>query len=194
METIQEKELGRSESHRHSINGGKKGYSHGFHAPAIVGAGGYLCPVATSLVVDTYEETMVDRSITVADTANIDGVTGCEGNIGDIEIHFVDTIIPGYFWIFPIGEGRVNGCGMVMHLMDKQSKKEVFAKEIITNHPNLRNVLQMHHGERKCERVATSIGSPRKKQKNQPRRMAMNGLGSSVMLQAHRSILWRRCW
>ena len=32
-----------------------------FHAPAIVGAGGYLCPVATSLVVDTYGEAMVDR-------------------------------------------------------------------------------------------------------------------------------------
>ena len=46
--------------------GGRKGTVMEFHAPAIVGAGGYLCPVATSLVVDTYEETMVDRSITVA--------------------------------------------------------------------------------------------------------------------------------
>ena len=41
--------------------GGRKGTVMEFHAPAIVGAGGYLCPVATSLVVDTYEETMVDR-------------------------------------------------------------------------------------------------------------------------------------
>ena len=41
-----------------------------FHAPAIVGAGGYLCPVATALVVDTYQETMVDDTI-VEDIANI---------------------------------------------------------------------------------------------------------------------------
>ena len=41
--------------------GGRRGDSMEFHAPAIVGAGGYLCPVATSLVVDTYGETMVDR-------------------------------------------------------------------------------------------------------------------------------------
>ena len=66
-----------------------------FHAPAIVGAGGYLCPVATSLVVDTYEETMVDRKHYCGGYREYwDGVTGCEGNIGDIEIHFVDTIIP----------------------------------------------------------------------------------------------------
>ena len=159
--------------------GGRKGTVMDFHAPAIVGAGGYLCPVATSLVVDTYQETMVDRKHYCGGYREYwDGVTGCEGNIGDIEIHFVDTIIPGYFWIFPIGEGRVNvGCGMVMHLMDKQSKKlKSLQKEIITNHPQFKERFAnatMVKGSAKGWQLP--FGSPRKKQKNQPRRMAMNG-------------------
>jgi len=150
-----------------------------FHAPAIVGAGGYLCPVATSLVVDTYQETMVDKKHYCGGYREYwDGVKGCEGNIGDIEIHFVDTIIPGYFWIFPIGEGRVNvGCGMVMHLMDKQSKKlRALQQDIIANHPQFKdrfaNATMVRGSSRGWQ---LPFGSPRKKQKMQPRRMAMNG-------------------
>ena len=36
-----------------------------------------------------------------------DGVKGCEGDAGNIEIHFVDTVVPGYFWLFPLGGGKV---------------------------------------------------------------------------------------
>ena len=72
METTQERDWAKRKATGIRLTvGGRKGTVMEFHAPAIVGAGGYLCPVATSLVVDTYEETMVDRSITVADTANI---------------------------------------------------------------------------------------------------------------------------
>ena len=89
--------------------GGRKGDVLEYKAPAIVGAAGYRCPVATALVVDTYNEVMVDRKHYCGGYREYwDGVKGCEENIGDIEIHFVDDIIPGYFWIFPLGNGRVN--------------------------------------------------------------------------------------
>ena len=160
--------------------GGRKGDVMEFHAPAIVGAGGYLCPVATSLVVDTYQEIMVNRKHYCGGYREYwDGVVGCEGNIGDIEIHFVDTIIPGYFWIFPIGEGRVNvGCGMVMHLMDKQSKKlKALQADIIANHPQFKERFAnatMVKGSAKGWQLP--FGSPRKKAPSfQPRRAAMAG-------------------
>ncbi len=41
-----------------------------------------------------------------------EGVTGLDGNEG-IELHFLPGLLPGYFWIFPMPEGRVNvGVGM----------------------------------------------------------------------------------
>lgn len=39
---------------------------------------------------------------------------GVEGMSEAIEIHFVDEIIPGYFWIFPLEDGKANvGLGML---------------------------------------------------------------------------------
>jgi len=159
--------------------GGRKGDVLEYKAPAIVGAAGYRCPVATALVVDTYNEVMVDRKHYCGGYREYwDGVKGCEENIGDIEIHFVDDIIPGYFWIFPLGNGRVNvGCGMVMHLMDKQSKKlKALQRDIIANHPQFKERFAdatLVEGTAKGWQLP--FGSPRKKQKLQPRRMAMNG-------------------
>ena len=49
---------------------------------------------------------------------------GVSDNQGQIEIHFIDGILPGYFWIFPISENRFNvGLGMLLSDMDKQSVK-----------------------------------------------------------------------
>jgi geranylgeranyl reductase family protein len=45
-------------------------------------------------------------------------------NNGEIEIHFIEGILPGYFWIFPISETKFNvGIGMLLCDMDKQSVK-----------------------------------------------------------------------
>ena len=118
--------------------GGRKGEEMVFHAPNVVGAAGYRCPVAKSMLEETYEEPMVDRSHYCAGYREYwRGVKGCEDNVGDIEIHFVDTIIPGYFWLFPVAECVVNvGIGMVMSLLDKQSKKlKALQAEVIAEHP-----------------------------------------------------------
>ena len=83
-----------------------------------------MCPVAKALVEDSYAENMVDRTHYCGGYREYwKNVKGCCENVGDIEIHFVDTVVPGYFWLFPVSEGVVNvGIGMVMSLMDKQKK------------------------------------------------------------------------
>lgn len=48
---------------------------------------------------------------------------GVEGMNEAIEVHFVDEIIPGYFWIFPLEDGKANvGIGML--------EKDIAARDI----------------------------------------------------------------
>ena len=160
--------------------GGRNGEELTFHAPNIVGAAGYRCPVAKSMLEETYEEPMVDRSHYCAGYREYwRGVKGCEDNVGDIEIHFVDTVIPGYFWLFPVAEGVVNvGIGMVMSLLDKQSKKlKALQAEVIAEHPLFKDRFaeaSMIAGTGKGWQLP--FGSPRKKASNQPRRSASKGI------------------
>ena len=64
------------------------------------------------------------------------GVTGLSEE-GYIELHFINDVLPGYFWIFPMTDGRVNvGLGMLSASVSKHkvNLKELLTK-IITNHP-----------------------------------------------------------
>ena len=160
--------------------GGRNGKNLTFHSREIIGAAGYRCPVAKALVEGSYGEEMVDRD------HYCDGyreywknVKGCTENIGDIEIHFVDSVVPGYFWLFPVSEGVVNvGIGMVMSLLDKQNKKlKTMQKDVIENHPLFKerfSEAEMIPGSAKGWHLP--FGSPRKKTKLQPRRNVMNGI------------------
>ena len=48
---------------------------------------------------------------------------GVKGMTNDIEIHFVDGLIPGYFWIFPLDNGWANvGSGMIETDLQKTGK------------------------------------------------------------------------
>jgi len=52
------------------------------------------------------------------------GVTGMSGNI---ELHFVDEIMPGYFWIFPLDNGLANvGVGL---LTSEKTKRKIDLKK-----------------------------------------------------------------
>ena len=69
-------------------------------------------------------------------------VKGCEGGVGDIEIHFVDSVVPGYFWIFPVNDEVANvGIGMVIGLLKKEKEVESATKDVIENHPLLKDLL-----------------------------------------------------
>lgn len=58
-----------------------------------------------------------------------------------IELHFLEELLPGYFWIFPLPNGQANiGAGM---LSDTVSRKKVNLKEdmmrAIRNNPNIKH-------------------------------------------------------
>jgi len=160
--------------------GGKGGEELTFHASNLIGAAGYRCPVAKSMVEETYGEPMVDRAHYCAGYREYwVGVKGCEAQVGDIEIHFVDSVIPGYFWLFPVSEGVVNvGIGMVMSEMDKQKKKlKALQSDVIANHKLFKDRFAdatMIKGSGRGWQLP--FGSPRKKSKLQPRRSASNGV------------------
>lgn len=169
--------------------GGKKGEKRDYSAPWTIGAGGYLCPVAKKIIRDLEKEELVDRMHYCGGYREYwTGVKGCEGDAGNIEIHFVDSIIPGYFWLFPLGGGKVNvGIGMVLGLMDKQKKKlRPLQAEVIANHPLFKERFadaEMVKGTGKGWQLP--FGSPRKGEKNQPRKAYAPGallIGDSASL------------
>ncbi len=62
------------------------------------------------------------------------GVTGMTGNI---ELHFIDEIMPGYFWIFPLANGLAN-VGLGILTSEKQKRKMDLKKlqeNVIAAHP-----------------------------------------------------------
>ena len=105
--------------------GGRKGEQRTYFSREIVGAAGYQCPVAKAVVKESFSEEMVDNTHYCGGYREYwRNVEGCSGGVGDIEIHFVDSIVPGYFWIFPVSEDVVNvGVGMVINLLKKEKKK-----------------------------------------------------------------------
>ena len=169
--------------------GGKIREKRIYSAPWTIGAAGYLCPVARKIVKELAKEELVDRMHYCGGYREYwDGVKGCEGNSGNIEIHFVDTVVPGYFWLFPLGEGRVNvGIGMVMGLLDKNKKKlKDLQSDVIRNHPLFKErFAQAKLVEGTGKGWQLPFGSPRKGEKNQPRRAYAPGallVGDSASL------------
>jgi hypothetical protein len=72
--------------------------------------------------------------------AYYDGVEGMHPN-NFIELHFLEDMLPGYFWIFPLPNGQANiGAGM---LSSSVSKKKVNLKEdmlkAIANNPTIKH-------------------------------------------------------
>ena len=147
-------------------------------AQVVIGAGGYNCPVARELVIDTFEEKYQERGHwSGAFREYYTDVKGCKPENGEMEIHFVKGILPGYFWIFPAGDGLINvGTGMLLSEMDKQKVKiKELHYKTIQEHPIFK--------ERFKDAVAVEgsakgwmlpLGSPRNNRKNQPRRSAGN--------------------
>ena len=169
--------------------GGKRGEKRSYYAPWTIGAGGYQCPVARKIVKELANEELVDRMHYCGGYREYwSGVKGCEGDVGNIEIHFVDTVVPGYFWLFPLGGGKVNvGIGMVMGLLDKQKKKlKSMQADVIANHPAFKDRFadaKLIEGTSKGWQLP--FGSPRKGEKNQPRRAYAPGallVGDSASL------------
>ena len=91
----------------------KEGQEFEFRGKIIIGADG-----VSSLVAREIRGPDVDPDHTcVAYRGYYSGIKGMNGML---EIHFVKSIMPGYFWIFPLENGLANvGVGMIMSDMKK---------------------------------------------------------------------------
>ncbi len=88
-----------------------------FSSKVVVGADGATSVVANKLGLHRHDP----RHHIVAIRAYYEGVTGLTDKI---EIHFIDGVLPGYFWIFPVDEGKCNvGIGMVTQDLQKRGVK-----------------------------------------------------------------------
>ncbi len=88
---------------------------YSFKAKVVVGADGAASVVANKVKLDEIDE----NHQLVAIRCYYKNVKDCNDTI---ELHFVDELIPGYFWIFPLANGMANvGSGMVTR--DMKAKK-----------------------------------------------------------------------
>lgn len=85
-----------------------------YGAKLVFGADGYNSIVARKMGLYTHES----RHMIVALRQYYENVADLTDQI---ELHFVDEVIPGYFWIFPLENGYANvGIGMVHSAIKKQ--------------------------------------------------------------------------
>ena len=91
----------------------REGEDFEFRGKIIIGADG-----VSSVVAREIRGSEVDPDHTcVAYRGYYSGITGMDGTL---EIHFIRSMMPGYFWIFPLENGLANvGVGMVMSDMRK---------------------------------------------------------------------------
>ena len=155
-----------------------------FSAPLTVGAGGYNCPVSRKITEIHEEPHRDDEHFCGGYREYWENVEGLGGSEGPIEIHFIDEVLPGYFWLFPVKEGVVNvGCGMLISEQRKQKKKgkksslKQIQRWVIEEHPVFKkrfaNATLVPNSQKGWQ---LPFGSPRKDAPSyQPRRAAMAG-------------------
>ena len=153
-----------------------------FTASVTIGAGGYNCPVSRKIVELNDEPHKDNEHFCGGYREYWEDVEGLEGQEGPIEIHFIDEVLPGYFWLFPVRDGVVNvGIGMLISEQRKQKgiKKSLkqIQKWVIEEHPRFKERFggaTLVPGSEKGWQLP--FGSPRKRAPSfQPRRSAMAG-------------------
>ncbi|MDC0480091.1 geranylgeranyl reductase family protein [Candidatus Marinimicrobia bacterium] len=94
----------------------KTGELEEFHAPLILGCDGYNSIVARRL--GLYEMDMDNTSVAVR--CYYEGVKDLTDQI---ELHYLKEVNPGYFWLFPAGNGKANiGVGLSKSDMKKERR------------------------------------------------------------------------
>ena len=95
-----------------------------FRAKIVIGADGAQSIVAKKLGLLEQQ----DKHHCTALRAYYSGIEGMSDNI---ELHFIDSVLPGYFWIFPLENGNANvGVGVVTAEM---KKKNINIKQAMLN-------------------------------------------------------------
>jgi geranylgeranyl reductase family protein len=112
----------------------RDGQEEQVRAPLTVGADGAYSVVVRELGMDQLHEAHYCAGL----RWYWEGVTGFHER-NHIEIHFVDEAIPGYFWIFPMANGRANvGLGMLSSIVKKKNLKLKPLLARLVEHPRFR--------------------------------------------------------
>jgi len=153
-----------------------------FGSPLTISAGGYNCPVSRTITEIHNEPHRDDEHFCGGYREYWENVEGLGDPEGPIEIHFIDEVLPGYFWLFPVKEGVVNvGIGMLISEQRKQKGMKKSLKQIqkwvIEEHPRFKtrfaNATLVPASQKGWQ---LPFGSPRKNAPSfQPRRVAMAG-------------------
>ena len=111
-----------------------KNHSFNIEANIVVAASGAYSKIAKDIM-----------GFNVEDESNSLGLRTYYKNVSDldnegyIELHFLDEMLPGYFWIFPMTNGLVNvGAGIRTDLMRKKkiNLKKIF-QNVLDKHPEI---------------------------------------------------------
>ena len=105
-----------------------------FYAPITIGAGGVNCPVAKTIITEINDEEFIEKEHWSSSFREYwKNVENVNYDKGAIEFHYVDGVIPGYFWIFPVGKNTCNvGLGITLKdLKNKEMKLKELQKYII---------------------------------------------------------------
>lgn len=153
-----------------------------FSAPLTIGAGGYNCPVSRTITEVHEEPHRDDEHFCGGYREYWENVEGLKDSEGPIEIHFIEEVLPGYFWLFPVQKGVVNvGIGMLISEQRKQKGMKKSLKQIqrwvIEEHPIFKQRFANATFVPKSQKGwQLPFGSPRKDAPSyQPRRAAMAG-------------------
>lgn len=114
--------------------------SQKFYAKIVVGADGANGVIAKALGVETLDEN--HNAVAIRSYySNVKGLTN------SVELHFIDEVQPGYFWIFPTGPGEANvGLGVLSrNVRYRNLQLKQLLEKIIKEHPQF------------CERFTHSI-------------------------------------
>ncbi|MGY8783050.1 MAG: NAD(P)/FAD-dependent oxidoreductase [Fidelibacterota bacterium] len=112
------------------IGKSKDGQEEHFEAPLVIGADGANSIVARKL--GLYELDMKNTSIAVRCY-----YSGVEGLTDQIELHYVNEVNPGYFWLFPAGGGKANiGIGLSKNdaKKDKRTLREILDEVTLSDY------------------------------------------------------------
>ncbi len=113
----------------------RNGTEQEVRAPITVGADGAYSVVVRELGMDQLHEEHYCAGL----RWYWEGVTGFH-ELNHIEIHFVDESIPGYFWIFPMADGKANvGLGMLSSVVKKKDLKLKPLLERLVEHPRFKH-------------------------------------------------------
>ena len=104
----------------------KDGDEQIIEAPIVLGCDGANSIVARKL--DTYKRGMDNTAVAIR--CYYEGV---EGLSNQIELHYISEVKPGYFWLFPAGEGKANiGIGLSKNDAKKENRTLTNIMEEVT--------------------------------------------------------------